>query len=132
MYFSDVFEVSAEMLEEYGAFNISLINDLPLFIDPFLLFNSDDKIYKELHDTIIKYVTFLRDKSEAGQIKPGLLRSWFYFPEVTQNWLGYSKSGNKGRGLGATFALALNHNLQSIFDSFGTEDITQSSHLEKL
>ena len=37
IYFSDVFEVPPESLEEYGAFNISLITDLPLFIDPFSL-----------------------------------------------------------------------------------------------
>ncbi len=41
IYFSDFFEVLPALLEEYGAFNISLLNDLPLFIDPFLLFNSD-------------------------------------------------------------------------------------------
>lgn len=39
-YFSDYFGVSPQRLQTYGAFNISLIADLPLFIDPFLLFNS--------------------------------------------------------------------------------------------
>jgi len=43
VYFSDFFNVDPDAIEEYGAFNISLINDLPLFIDPFLLFNSDKK-----------------------------------------------------------------------------------------
>ena len=38
VYFSDFFEVDEDIIEEYGAINISLINDLPLFIDPFLLF----------------------------------------------------------------------------------------------
>ena len=37
IYFSDFFQVSPDILEKYGAFNVSLINDLPLFIDPFLL-----------------------------------------------------------------------------------------------
>ena len=41
VYFSDIFEVSKDTIENYGAFNISLINDVPLFIDPFLLFGSD-------------------------------------------------------------------------------------------
>ena len=27
-------------MDEYGAFDISVVSDLPLFIDPFLLFNS--------------------------------------------------------------------------------------------
>jgi hypothetical protein len=39
VHFSDFFEVDPDILERYGAFNVSLINDLPLFIDPFLLFN---------------------------------------------------------------------------------------------
>jgi hypothetical protein len=38
--FSDYFEVS----------------DLPLFIDPFLLFNSDKPEYRRLHDSIIDYL----------------------------------------------------------------------------
>ena len=40
IYFSDVFGVAPETLDQYGAFNIALVNDLPLFIDPFLLFDS--------------------------------------------------------------------------------------------
>ena len=43
IYFSDYFEVYPADLKAYGAYNISLINDLPLFIDPFLLFGSDKK-----------------------------------------------------------------------------------------
>lgn len=63
IYFTDFFDVSTEVLEEYGAFNVSLINDLPLFIDPFLLFNSKKENYQRLHAQIIDYVRFLRDKS---------------------------------------------------------------------
>ena len=66
IHFSDFFEVSQETLDDYGAFNISLINDLPLFVDPFLLFNSKDSTYRKLHDTIISYVRFLRDISIEG------------------------------------------------------------------
>lgn len=39
------FEVDESVLDEYGAVNISIVNDLPLFIDPFLLFNSDKDEY---------------------------------------------------------------------------------------
>jgi hypothetical protein len=38
-YFSDYFGVKRNTLARYGAFDISLVTDLPLFIDPFLLFN---------------------------------------------------------------------------------------------
>ena len=132
IYFSDFYNVSPEKLEEYGAFDISLINDLPLFIDPFLLFNSKKEEYQRLHSEIISYVSFLRDMAESGEIKPGLVKSWFYFPEVKENWFGYSTIGNNGSGLGKKFAESLHGNLNTIFQNFGTEEITTSSHLEKL
>jgi hypothetical protein len=56
VYFSDVFVVDPDTIEKYGAFNISLINDLPLFIDPFLLFNSPKPEYQILHSEMLKYV----------------------------------------------------------------------------
>ena len=34
-YFSDFFGIDPKLIEEYGAFNISLLNDIPLFIDLF-------------------------------------------------------------------------------------------------
>ena len=100
IYFTDYFNINKEILDEYGAFDISLINDLPVFIDPFLLFTSEKDEYKALHDKIIEYIAFLRDRSQDGAIRPGLIKSWFHFPEVKQSWLGYSKNGNNGRGLG--------------------------------
>jgi hypothetical protein len=132
LYFTDVFDVDPQKLDEYGAFNVSLLNDLPLFIDPFLLFNSDNPQYRAIHDEIIRYLRFLRDKSVAGMVNGGLLKAWFTFSEVKQNWLGFSRVGNEGRGLGPDFARALNQNLNSIFSSFGQETITKGSHLEKL
>lgn len=132
VYFSDYFCVEPQTLDTYGAFNVSLINDLPVFVDPFLLFNSEKPQYQELHLEIIKYVRFLREMSVEGEISPGLLRLWYRFPEVKQTWLGYSKVGNGGSGLGRVFSSALNENLHSIFKDFGDEKITKSSHLEKL
>src|SRR6185369_8122506 len=131
IYFSDYFEVSPDTVRQHGAFNVSLINDLPLFIDPFLLFNSENDEYKYLHDQIIKYVVFLKSKSTV-LLSKGLLNSWFHFPEVKQTWFGYSKSGNRGSGLGPKFASALNRNLTFVLKDFGSETISKGSHLEKL
>lgn len=132
LYFSDVFDVSEGQLEKYGSFNISLITDLPLFIDPFLLFNSKKGEYRFLHLEIIKYLRFLRDKSKKGSVRSGLLRSWYYFSEVKQTWLGFCEAGNEGRGLGEKFAIALNKNLNTLFSDFGSESVTRGTHLEKL
>ena len=131
-HFSHYFAFDAEVLQNYGAFNVSLINDLPLFIDPFLLFNSNNSDYRKLHEQIIKYLRFLRDKSLKGEMNEGLLYAWFTFPEIKQTWFGFSETGNKGRGLGIDFARALNKNLNTIFASFGKEKVSHGSHLEKL
>lgn len=132
IYFSDYFNIKPDVLGKYGAFNISLINDLPLFVDPFSLFNSRKKTYQRLHEEIIRYLRFLRDRSLKGQINEGLLKGLYTFSEVKQNWLGFSQEGNKGRGLGLDFAHSLNRNLNIIFSDFGDEAITSGSHLEKL
>lgn len=132
IYFSDFFDVDPVRLEAYGAFNVSLINDLPVFIDPFLLFNSEKLEYRALHDDMIRYIRFLRDMANAGQVNVGLLNAWFRFPEVKQTWLGYSKVGNSGSGLGHEFATALHESLNTLFVNFGNEQITLGSHLEKL
>jgi hypothetical protein len=130
--FSDFFQVPQATVEQYGAFDISLLSDLPLFVDPFLLFNSKKDEYQKLHDGMIEYLAFLRTKSENQQMDPGLIRAWYLFPEIGQNWLGFSVTGNRGRGLGKKFADALHENLGKLFSSFGNEQITSGSHLEKL
>lgn len=131
-FFNEFFGVSANTVDDYGAFNVSLINDLPLFIDPFLLFNSEKAEYKKLHNDILRYIIFLRDETIAGNINKDLERAWFYFPEVRQNWLGFSLVGNGGTGLGKEFASALRGNLQTLFADFGKEQITRGTHLEKV
>jgi len=131
VYFTDFFNISSKTLEEYGAFNISLINDLPLFIDPFLLFGSKKPEYQELHKTILSYLTFLKSKSEKGINQIAQVKSWYLFPEVRQNWFGYSKVGNGGSGLGQKFGISMSSSMHIVFDDLGKEQITQSSHLEK-
>lgn len=131
-FFSDSFHVSEELLNDYGAFNISIVNDLPLFIDPFLLFHSDIQEYQNLHTNIITYLKFIRDKASEGLASDGQLKSWYCFKEVKQNWFGYSKTGNGGTGLGIKFARALHSNLGKLLDNVGKEKISRGTHLEKV
>lgn len=132
IYFSDFFDVPPALLEDYGAFDVSLINDLPLFIDPFLLFNSRNADYQRLHTEIIGYLRFLRNRATPGNPDPGLLKAWYQFGEVKQTWLGFSQRGNSGSGLGPYFARSLHDNLATIFTNFGEEKVTRGSHLEKV
>ncbi len=133
IYFSDFFDISEDIIEAYGAVNISLINDLPLFIDPFLLFNSEDEKLREIHDEMICYLRFLQIQSEEiKELNGGMLNAWYCFSEVKQTWLGFSCEGNAGRGLGRDFANGLHCGLGSIFKLFGKETITKAPHMEKL
>lgn len=133
IYFSDFFDVDEDIIDTYGAVNISLINDIPLFIDPFLLFNSEKEEYQIIHQNIIDYLLFLQEKAEQYETAPaGMLSALYSFSEVKQTWLGFSLAGNAGRGLGKDFASNLHNGLRSIFKDFGKETITKSSHLEKL
>lgn len=127
--FCAYYGVDKAKLDLAGFFNISLISDVPLFIDPFHLFYSDNKEYGALHDEIIKYLSFLRDysiKQDGKVLKKSDIDLYFGFPEVKQNWLGYACLGNRGKGLGKTFATALNENFYKLFKT-GTP-----GHLEKL
>lgn len=131
LYFSQIFGIQPDLLEQYGALDVSLISDLPLFVDPFLLFHSSRPEYQALHEQIIQYLVFLRDKSSLT-LDPALIRNLYSFKEVKQNWLGFTFLGNDGRGLGKDFAKSLHGALNSILTNFGTESITKGSHLEKL
>lgn len=133
VYFSDCFNVDKDIIEEYGAVNISLINDLPLFIDPFLLFNSEKDDYKVIHSEMIEYLRFLQTQSQImPNLSTGMKNAWFRFSEVKQTWLGFSKSGNAGRGMGDDFATGLYNGLTSTFKDFFKSTLTKSPHMEKL
>lgn len=131
IYFSDRFNVAPSVLEDWGAFDISVVSDLPVFIDPFLLFNSDKEEYLALHEQIVSYLCFLRDHADED-LNPGRIKSWYTFKEVRQNWLGFTVGSNRGHGLGKKFAVALHGALGNLLQNVGHEPLTSSSHVEKL
>lgn len=130
-YFSEHFGVDKEVLDQYGAFDISLLRDLPLFVDPFLLFYSEKPEYQQLHANVIRYLRNLRELTRH-ELSDATIDHLFCFHEVRQNWFGFSFMGNAGHGLGRAFAIALNRNLRHLFPDFGSETITRGTHLEKL
>lgn len=133
VFFSDFFDIEEKIIEEYGAVNISLLNDMPLFIDPFLLYNSENADIRSIHDEMIDYLKFLKRQSGLfDELSDGMRKAWYTFSEVKQTWLGFSLDGNSGRGLGKEFAENLFSGLNSIFRSFGKETITKDAHMEKL
>ena len=118
MFFSEKFQVDSELIRAYGAVDISLVCDIPLFVDPMLIFNSEKEPYKKLHEDIIHYFHFLYTKAKQGLNKKEI-SAWFNFSEVPNNWLGYSLVGNKGLALGGTYANFLYKNIDFIIDTHG-------------
>lgn len=110
MFFSEYYGIDSSVVEHYGAVDISFVCDIPLFIDPMLIFNSEKEEYKKLHEEIIRYFHFLYQKACDG-LSNKELKAWFEFNEVPNNWLGYSMSGNKGAALGKQYARFLYKNL---------------------
>ena len=127
--FSEYFEIDQKLLDQYGALNICLEADLPLFVDPFLLFSSTNPDYRELHDKIVGHLVFLR---ELAVDNPAIGLTLFQFPEVRQNWLGLCKWGNNGKGLGPKFARNVIGAFNGFYRNFGEETVTDASHIEKL
>lgn len=128
VYFSDFFEISRDVIDEYGAFDISLVNDIPLFVDPFLIYKN--KKYQALHESIVKYLMFLQENA-SPDISDENLHEWFMFHEVKENWLGFSVDGNKGSGLANDFAFKLNLSVNELFKEFGGGNNSDSVHIEK-
>jgi hypothetical protein len=58
------------VLDAYGAFDVPVASDLPLFIDPFLIFHSDKPEYQALHQCILNYLRFLREQSRGRPSRP--------------------------------------------------------------
>jgi hypothetical protein len=129
--FSDYFNINKSAMDEYGALNICLSADMPLFIDPFLLFASEDEGYKKLHKGLIDHLLILKEIAIENK-ESGINNSLFRFPEIKQNWLGVSKFGNGGHGLGKDFAKKVITSFNGFYNSFGEEEISSETHIEKL
>lgn len=69
--------------------------DLPLGIDPFLLFKSRDLAFRELHDLIVR--TFNQGIQLIEKRQPDDVRKLFRFPEVSEIGLGYTQASKRGR-----------------------------------
>ena len=116
-----------DVLEAYGAFDISVVSDLPLFVDPFLLFNSEDPEYQQLHERDPPLPALPARPGRRQDLDPGLIDAWYRFKEVKQNWLGFTLFGNDGAGLGPEFAEALHGALGDILSDFGEETVTAAA-----
>lgn len=123
-YFSNYFGVDKELLDSYGAVDISLDCDSHLFIDPCLIYANNE--YKNLHKQIVDYFLFLKHvKSSGASIEE--FSKYCNFHEVINTWLGFSKESNKGKGSSTKFTNELYDKIDFLFNS-KKSDI----HIEKV
>ena len=78
----------------------SLVSDLPLCVDPFLLFKSRDPELRLLHASIVEH--FAEGISAIAKGDEQDAKYILDFPEVAEIGFGYGLSGKRGSGLGKT------------------------------
>lgn len=127
--FSDYFKISKDVMDKKGIYDISIVSDTPVFIDPFLLYVSNKPEYQNAHEQIMKYLLFLCKKVKTNENDRSLKQKYFYFKEPKQNWFGFSEYGNSGRGLNKDFADRFYINLKKHLSYIEDENF---SHFEEL
>jgi hypothetical protein len=73
--------------------------DVPVGIDPFLLFKSRNAEYRSLHETLVAVFNSGIDAIRRGKLSEA--RRVFNFPEVSAIGLGYTLRSKRGSGVGA-------------------------------
>lgn len=128
MIFSKIFNVEKDIVKQYGAVDISLLSDTPLFIDPMLIMYNDDEEIRNQYQNLVKYLLFLKNKAKSDLCNDEI-NYYFSFKEIKNNWLGMSLSGNQGLALGIQFASELYKYIQEVCE---THSITNQIHVEKM
>jgi hypothetical protein len=76
--------------------------DIPVGIDPFLLYKSRDPEYRKMHSQLLD--AFHLGIAAVRQNKRGEARRIFDFPEVSAIGMGYTVGGKRGSGVGTYLA----------------------------
>ena len=75
------------------------VGDLPLCIDPFLLYKSRDPELRKLHDLVVRHFGAGVEALKAGNIEEA--QRVLDFPEVPEVGFGYGLTNKRGSGLGS-------------------------------
>lgn len=104
-----------------------LLEDLPLCIDPFLLWKSDKAEYIALHEIIISFFDELRRLALSGQERAAIA-SLLRCQEAREIGLGYTKASKEGQSVGPILA----SQIVSIFNSIPQLQDVPLSHIEAI
>jgi hypothetical protein len=100
---TDSAEPNTPLLREVSQYEVDFViprlgMDLPLGIDPFLMFKSRDETLQQLHSILLD--TFNHGVQLVHQGKLEDARKLLDFPEVQDIGLGYTRKGKRGVGVG--------------------------------
>lgn len=117
MKFSRVFKISLDESDDW--FDPILMKDTKLFIDPFLIFDTNDTNFKECYKKTIDFFDkgfeiAAVSKSDDSDIRYRQLKRMMSFPEVEEICLGYSEGDTGGSGAGGKFAKII---VDSLYES---------------
>lgn len=126
--FSKHFNISEKLLYDAGFVDVDLSTDTPLFVDPILIFGNEDATIRGWHDVIVRYLLSLLNCKRGG-VPFERLGHAVRFPEFRHNFLGFSSSGDLGKGLSES-------DMRMLYDKIGevcdTREISISCHFEKI
>lgn len=134
MLFSEKYNIEKYWEKEW--FNPVLETDVPLFIDPYLIENSDIPEFKNgrqklnnFFKEVIKKIVDYHAKDQKKKVFE-IMKKVLIFPEVYQLCLGYSLD-TKGSGTGGKFASDVFHAIVDYVQELGMDE-TNFTHLEIL
>lgn len=131
MQFSDQFKVTKTDKDDW--FDPLLDFDTKLFIDPFLIFQTDHPIFKDSHKKVVSFFNEIfkliaQSHGDKNSVHYKKAVQALVFPEVYELCLGYASQDTRGAGSAQSFAKGI---AEAIQDSIarGLKDIR---HFEEL
>lgn len=131
MIFSSEFQIKKQVDDDW--FDPILSTDTKLFVDPFLVFDSDHPFFQDTHEKTIEFFNKAFDiasksKPNRTDIRYRQLLMMMSFPEVEEICLGYASRGTSGAGSGGAFSKMI---VDSIFESIKL-GIKNLDHFEEI
>jgi hypothetical protein len=117
MIFSKDFNIALDIDDDW--FDPILSTDTKLFIDPFLVYESNHEYFSNAHEKTITFFNHAftlaaESTPHPKDLRYRLLQNMMNFPEVEEICLGYASKGTSGSGAGGGFSKII---VDSIFES---------------
>ncbi|MBU1046242.1 hypothetical protein KKH36_00475 [Patescibacteria group bacterium] len=108
-----------DIQSEYKQYEVDFIfpdkdKDIPVYLDVYLMYETDDKIWNEVQAMMFWYFNDLLEKYKNKKINTAKLLEFLHFPEAQELGFGHCVKGTEGSGTAGKRALLLK---ETIFDN---------------